>query len=61
MQSRKNHFKEDNISDKTKLKELSKLIIFYTKKFFCQDYLHMRKQTIIRKPNLTIISTSCLL
>ena len=34
MPSRKNHFKEDNISDKTKLKELSKLIIFYTKKFF---------------------------
>ena len=32
MPSIKNHFKEDNISDKNKLKELSKLIIFYKKR-----------------------------
>ena len=32
MPLRKNHFKEDNISDKNKLKKLSKLIIFYMKR-----------------------------
>ena len=32
MPLRKNHFKEDNISDKNKPKELSKLTICYSKR-----------------------------